>query len=97
MSDEVDPISKGLLNLHRRPSIYFSLISILCLFRYGNFFLLLASILFYLGSNKIEERPRLNHSNIKAFRLLLLTISSAITIKIIDFVLGFYKFYSKSI
>ena len=91
MSDEVDPISKGLLNLHRRPSIYFSLISILCLFRYGNFFLLLASILFYLGSNKIEERPRLNHSNIKAFRLLLLTISSAITIKIIDFVLGFYR------
>lgn len=87
----VDPVSKTLLNLRQRPALYFSIISILCLFRYGNFFLLLASILFYLGSSNIKNKVRLSRANLKAFRLLLITSSAAIFIITIDFALSFYK------
>lgn len=91
ITHEVDPVSKTLLNLHQKPALYFSIVSILCLFRYGNFFILLASILFYLGSSDIKDKVGLSRANLKAFRLLLITSSATISVITIDFALSFYK------
>ena len=87
----LDPISKGMVKLHQMPALYFTIIGLLCFFRYGNFFLLLASILFYCSSKNLKYKWSWNPASLQTFKLFLIASAATITTIIIDFSLKYYK------
>lgn len=94
---KVDPITITLLTLHKKPALYFSLIILLCLFRYGNFFLLCSSLFFYFSTHERISGLRPNYRYLRWIRLSLLSSLAAIFITILKSVSRFYSDWNSAL
>jgi hypothetical protein len=86
----IDSISRFLLCLYQKPMVYFLMITLMCLLRYGNFFLLVSSLVTFVCTN--NRIPSLHSAliNRKFIRIFLISILIGIFISVLIYVHRFY-------